>query len=517
MKKIFYIPTFIASLLLLAGCDTENELKTEILAAIETPTNPYNAMPGSADFSNYVAVGNSLTAGFMDGALYTTGQNNSYPQILANQMFFAGGGSFSQPDINSANGFNSSFSNVAAGVINGRTVLDTSIPGPVPLSGELIGTWTGDVTSLNNFGIPGARVVDLVSPLYGTPDLDGDGFPEGNPYYVRIASNPGTSTVLGDAASAGATFFSLWIGANDVLGWALSGGTAPDGEVTPGAEALSTATLTSQAAFTASYDAILGTLRAGGAKGVIANIPEVSLSPFFRAVPYNSIPLDAATAAALNDVTAFGGFNLALDGLAQAGAITQADADARKVVYAEGQNAVLITDDNLADLGPLLSTINPALAGFGQIRQIRSSELLLLTAATVLGTLADPNNPNSAFGVAVPLGDQYTLTDDEQATLSTRIALFNSIIAARATAGEVGVMDAHTIFLNIAVGGGFVADGLTLSPDFSPNGIFSTDGIHPNARGSAIIANSIIQTINATFGATLDEVSVTNFPGVNLL
>ena len=41
---------------------------------------------GTADFSNFVAVGNSLTAGYADGALYIVGQENSFPNILANQF-----------------------------------------------------------------------------------------------------------------------------------------------------------------------------------------------------------------------------------------------------------------------------------------------------------------------------------------------------------------------------------------------------------------------------------------------
>ncbi len=41
---------------------------------------------GEADFSNYVALGNSLTAGYADNALYITGQENSYPNILAQQF-----------------------------------------------------------------------------------------------------------------------------------------------------------------------------------------------------------------------------------------------------------------------------------------------------------------------------------------------------------------------------------------------------------------------------------------------
>ena len=52
---------------------------------------------GSADFSKYVAVGNSLTAGFSDNALFKAGQQNSYPNILAQQFAEVGGGEFKIP------------------------------------------------------------------------------------------------------------------------------------------------------------------------------------------------------------------------------------------------------------------------------------------------------------------------------------------------------------------------------------------------------------------------------------
>ena len=40
---------------------------------------------GSVDMTKIVSVGNSLTAGFMDNALYAAGQTNSFPAILAKQ------------------------------------------------------------------------------------------------------------------------------------------------------------------------------------------------------------------------------------------------------------------------------------------------------------------------------------------------------------------------------------------------------------------------------------------------
>src|SRR5680860_861518 len=52
---------------------------------------------GTADFSNFVSVGNTLTAGYTDGALFNAGQQNSLPNILAQQFALAGGGDFNQP------------------------------------------------------------------------------------------------------------------------------------------------------------------------------------------------------------------------------------------------------------------------------------------------------------------------------------------------------------------------------------------------------------------------------------
>jgi hypothetical protein len=41
---------------------------------------------GDADFTNYVAVGNSLTAGYADNGLYADAQMQSYPAMIAGQI-----------------------------------------------------------------------------------------------------------------------------------------------------------------------------------------------------------------------------------------------------------------------------------------------------------------------------------------------------------------------------------------------------------------------------------------------
>ena len=41
---------------------------------------------GDADFSTYVSLGNSLTAGYADGTIYTSGQERLVSNIMANNL-----------------------------------------------------------------------------------------------------------------------------------------------------------------------------------------------------------------------------------------------------------------------------------------------------------------------------------------------------------------------------------------------------------------------------------------------
>ncbi|NLF43709.1 MAG: G-D-S-L family lipolytic protein, partial [Bacteroidales bacterium] len=68
-----------------------------IVFACEPEMEEFKPEAGQADFSRYVAVGNSITAGYADGALYRQGQLFSYPNLIAEQLKQVGGGTFKQP------------------------------------------------------------------------------------------------------------------------------------------------------------------------------------------------------------------------------------------------------------------------------------------------------------------------------------------------------------------------------------------------------------------------------------
>ena len=158
MKKIKYIAL---SLLTLGMVACENDLVEDLRDRNDDSGEPLpELMAGTADFSNYVAVGASFTAGFTDNALFIASQENSFPNIMASKFANIGGGIFNQPMMND------NFGGLAVG---GNRITDPRLvfggAGPVPLE-AIVGpvTVSTDIAlnnptgPFNNLGIPGAKV-----------------------------------------------------------------------------------------------------------------------------------------------------------------------------------------------------------------------------------------------------------------------------------------------------------------------------------------------------------------------
>lgn len=525
--------------------------QTPIEPAPPTPPPTEIPDPGTAVFTKFVAVGDSYVAGMQAGALFNAGQANSIPKILSAQFSTVSGGAFNQPDINHENGFNATFS-VVPTAIRGRLVLfdpdgaldpdgtgcqnsrsagpraagtpatiatcpstvnTPAMPAPYntaqsPLDPGFV--FAGDKLTLNNFGVPGAKLIHAGVTNYGTL----------NPLYGRFASGPAAKPMITDAAEKGGNFFLFSFGLFDVLNYASSGGVgAIDG--------VGTNDMTPAATFGGAYGATLaGMLAVPNSNGVVTTVPNVLTLPFFTAVAWNSIEFkstnctDAATLAQLNGLAGFGGYNAALDGLVAAMVITAADAAQRKVVYAYGKNGILIKDKTLADLTVPLSGINPALAPYGQVRQAKITDIMTLAAGGVLGTCPNPpNSPAFVTGVSAPLDDQYVLLPTEQTEITARIAAYNTTInaAAAASAGRVVVADINAAYTAVVTNKAYVAYGVTLTPTFAPPaGMFSEDGIHPNSRGAAFTANVIIDAINVGFTAKIPKANLATYGATGL-
>ena len=462
---------------------------------------------GTANFSKFVALGNSLTSGYADGALFIDGQKVSYANILAQQFKLVGGGDFKIPFM---------ADNIGGFKINGTQFAGPRMyfngSAPVPADGtpstEILNPAVVTAGPYNNCGVPGAKSFHLLSPSYGS--AAGIAAGTANPYYVRFAPNA-TTSVLGYAISQTPTFFSLWIGNNDVLGYATSGGDGTN-PITPSAGAAGVG-------FDATYDALVNGLTAAGAKGVIANLPYVNTVPFFTAVPTNPVPLNATQVGQLNPL--FGAMNSMLAAAGQPARF--------QTLAASATNPLLIADEMLAfDATALFTTAfqgapfnyPAATAGFlgnlyGKARHASnataSKDYILLTARSLIGA-TQPGYPASSntIGVTFPMQDNTTLTASETALVKTATDAYNAKIKAVATAKGLAFVDANALMTKVA-NGGITANGFTVTNVYVTGGGFSTDGVHPSPRGYALIANKFIEAINATYGSNLKGVSLENY------
>lgn len=229
--------------------------------------------PGAADFSNYIAVGNSLTAGYQDNGLYAEGQMQSYPYLISQQLREVAIVDFKQPDIPG----------------NGSGYIYLTSTAPAFGAFEADPEWSDQVEGpFNNLGVPGIRVRDIKFSLYGSEDV--------NPYFHRmLGGKPATTTYLEMVNESEPTFFTCWMGNNDVLGYAASGGAAGiEGGI------LGINGLTPISEFAQLYNELMASLSSGGAKGVVITLPDVTAAPYFTTIAWDNLVIDAATAVAAN-------------------------------------------------------------------------------------------------------------------------------------------------------------------------------------------------------------------------
>lgn len=441
MKRYIFKPGALAALfagVLLTGCDPE----------IDTPSSS----AGQIDFSKYVAVGNSLTAGYQDNGLYREGQLNSYPAILADQFEEVGGGEFVQPLFGVDEATGSGYLKIGS-FENGRPVT-VLVPGEALREGTMLPggqALTKYTDPVNNLGVPGISVLASASGQYGAI----------NPYYERLLEpgEVGTKPYVQEVVESDPTFFTLWLGNNDVLGYATKGG-----EPTNPLEQL-----TAPALFSSIYNTLVSSLTADGAtQGLLATIPDVTAVPFFTTIPYNV---------------------LALSNQQQVDALNQAYGNgAIGISFQLGANALVVRDVT-------------APAG---VRQIKSTELVLLTASDSIAA--------RGYGSLEPLPDKFFLDEAELQEISNATQAFNETIRNTAADKSLALFDANAFFKSIQ--GGFAENGVAYSPAYISGNLFSLDGVHPTPRGYAIIANEMIKAINSRYNARIPTVDVTQYRAV---
>jgi lysophospholipase L1-like esterase len=240
MKLYKYILAFFFISLLFASCEDRTDL-TE-------PTESVNT--GEANFSKFISIGNSLTAGYQSSALYKSAQIYSYGNLIANQV----NTTYEQPIISDP-GIGGRIAIKSLEPFSTESQPSTGIPENANLE-----------TTYNNLGIPGIVLADVL-----TTEASPSNYVGVNPLIDVVLRGKGS--VLAQALSSQPTLMTIWIGNNDILGYATSGGLRPytptEGDVT----------------FGVLYTQLLGAIAQAGVENVVvANIPDVAAIPFFTTI-----------------------------------------------------------------------------------------------------------------------------------------------------------------------------------------------------------------------------------------
>jgi lysophospholipase L1-like esterase len=294
---------------------------------------------------------------------------------------------------------------------------------------------------VSNVAVPGAKVLDIYS------NLD-----------AASSSNALTTFILGGLTQsqmverARATFVSIWIGNNDVLGAATSSSNAGD-----------TTLITPAATFTARYNAMMDSIDLAKPRGgVLVGVANVTLIPFFsRGATYWAIKNGLVPGAAFPPT-----FTVSNNCAPIATGIPGARGDSTLVPFPYG--------------------------------------------AALLQAASPPNNQprNLDCGDNVP----PVIVPSELRALATAVTSYNATISAAATARGWAYLDPNAKLGALAADTaqvrpfpyfpqGNAGDTVAVRRPFGR--AFSLDGIHPSTATHRLIADTLRTVINAQYGTAI--------------
>jgi hypothetical protein len=140
------------------------------------------------------------------------------------------------------------------------------------------------------------------------------------------------------------------------------------------------------------------------------------------------------------------------------------------------------------------------------IRKATKNDLLLLTAS-------DEFAKGNGKVQTRPLPHTVVLDKNEITIVQNRTNEFNNAIRTLAIKYDFALADMNQ-FMKTLTNTGLSFDGVDYTPKYIEGGVFSLDGVHPNSRGYAIIANEFIRVINKYYGSNLPTVVVGNYRGI---
>ena len=262
-------------------------------------------------------------------------------------------------------------------------------------------------------------------------------------------------TMVEAAASLHPQVATVWLGSNDLLKVAFSGGVAP---------------VTSPQSMHDDALAIIRRMQAAGSKVAIANLVDVMGAGVFIPQPAYQPTLQAYIAAVLE---------------APPNNIPPANAVPIATLYSTAY-----------------ATQETAQVGLG-VNGYFTINALFATLQTAAAQI-----PASAPPVAPTLGAGTFIADAVANNVKALNTSYNASIAQAASDGGAALVDIHATFAAITAAGGVPINPPKCCSTVYRGGLVSLDGLHPSNTGYAIMANVFIDALNAKYSLGIPDVNL---------
>lgn len=147
---------------------------------------------------------------------------------------------------------------------------------------------------------------------------------------------------------------------------------------------------------------------------------------------------------------------------------------------------------NIGVLGIYITT------GNGIVRLATTNDRILLDAIPNVGK-SNASGQKKGTSTMYPLTNEEVLDKDEVNSVASRLTDFNGILKLEAEKRGIASVDLNSIYKQIQNNNYNAGNGIKLSNSLLTGNFFSLDGINPTPRGSAVIANEIIKSINENY------------------
>ena len=429
------------------------------------------------DVSRYVAVGDSYTAGVSNGGLTRTSQEYSYPNLLARQLSSAAANaSFTQPllEAGTGTGYLTLVDLPATDLprvrrVAGQSVLRNVI-NPAACGGpdtvRLLARSSNAGTLPQNLGVPGLQLGQVGTAGLGNAT---NATPTGtfNAYFERLLPAADNRTYLASVttASASASFFTYFLGLDNLMPYVRSGGDCGP---------LPNTALTNLMRNNAKT--VLDVLTANGRPGIIAKLPALTNLPLLR--------------------------------------LGRGQALQTRLQASFGDTARIYIESPL---------------GFGTPQVISDDDYVLATAVPSVGqrtaVVVGGTTMQLPYGrdIRNPLRDRDVLDKDELSRATSVLNSYNNELDRLATqvykmpvinttSGQ-STLDTNIAFPNF-VGESISIAGVVYSAEPVRGNFFSLDYYSLTPRGNALLTNAFISAINRAYRANIPAIDANSLPTV---